>query len=186
MTTGSAYSTQDGIPKTRVSAVAVCDILGFSLLVRRAHENGQANKLLGRLKDTLDSWYEVVRDNSGYHGRRFWELKAFTDNVVLGHPVQQGAEEQTLVQVLSAVAALQRGLLLEGGFFVRGGIAFGDLYMDDDIVYGDSLVDAHETQEQVSLVPRVVLHRSAATLIPDHARRYRRDESPQRRLLLQD
>lgn len=134
----------------------------------------------------MDSWYEVIRQRTGFHDRRFWELKAFTDNVVLGYPVPPRAEEQTLVHVLSDAAVLQRGLLLEGGFFVRGGIAFGDLYMDNDLVYGTSLLDAHETQEHVSIYPRIVLHQSAATLIPGHFRRYRLDESPQGRLLLID
>lgn len=187
MNLASAYSSEDGIPRTRLSAVAVFDMLGFSAQVRKAHEDGRANELLERLKATLDSWYEVTRGDGGLFGRRFWELKAFTDNVVLGIPVQQGAEEQALSHVLSSVASLQRGLLLEGGFFVRGGIAFGDLYVDDDIVYGTGLLDAYHMEAKVAIVPRIVLHQSAAILVPDHARRYGDiDDSPQGQLLLQD
>lgn len=33
--------------------------------------------------------------------------------------------------------------LLEHGFFVRGGIAIGEHYMDRDIVFGSALIEAH-------------------------------------------
>jgi len=195
MTTKTAYSSQDEVPRTQTSAIAILDILGFKTEVLRAHSEGHADKLLARLKAKLDSWYSLARDNDPFSAQvpdrgetrqRFWEVKAFTDNVVIGMPVWPRREEQTLNQLLTSVVSLQRGLVLDGGFFLRGGIAFGDLYIDDDIVYGKGLLDAY-CAERDAIVPRVVLHSSAADLIPDHARCYSDiHRSPQYRTLLRD
>jgi hypothetical protein len=186
----SAYSTFDGVPRTIISAVAVLDVLGFSSEIRKAHEEGRSNVLLKEVVSTFSSWYEVVRDSESFTSsrtKRFREFKAFTDNVVLGLPVHGGADEQTLAELLSSVAALQRGLALQGGFFARGGIAFGELYMDEDVVYGVALLDAHCAAESLALTPRIVISSSAASLLPNHARRYSPvSGSPQARYVLED
>lgn len=62
-----------------------------------------------------------------------------------------------------SVESLQRGLALDGGYFIRGGIAIGDLYIDDAIVYGKGLLDAH-CKEGDAVFPRVVLHECAGVL----------------------
>lgn len=160
MSLASAYSTATG-PRTKRSAVAFFDMLGFSHMVCAADAEGQADELLAKLKRILDSWYAVNSDHHGYQGRRFWELKAFTDNVVLGIPVQRDADSQALAQLLMSVASIQRGLALEGGFFVRGGAAIGPLFVDGNIAYGCGLLAAHACEKRAR-VPRIVLDDVAA------------------------
>ena len=78
--------------------------------------------------------------------------------------------EPELDQVLSDIALLQLGLAHEG-FFVRGGVAVGALYIDDDMVFGPGLLDAHDA-EQNAKTPRVVLHESAVKLVKRHVTYY--------------
>jgi len=70
--------------------------------------------------------------------------------------VQGDAVDQALAQVISAVAGIQRGLALEAGLFVRGGVAIGPAYVDNSLVYGSGLLDAH-CREGEAHVPRVLL-----------------------------
>lgn len=91
----------------------------------------------------------------GEDAERLWDLKAFTDNLVIGHPVRQDGEPE-LGRVLMDIAALQLDLAREA-FFVRGGVAVGPLYMSQDIVFGAGLLDAPDAEQQAD-VPRVVLH----------------------------
>lgn len=178
------YSTK-GLPRTRPSAVVSLDVLGFTSEIREAHKKRRTTALLSTVTSTLTSWYDVVRGSGFRTSREFWRLKAFTDNVVIGHPFDERTEESALVFAIDAAATLQRGLALEGEFFVRGGVAVGGLYMSEDVVFGVGLLDAHEAEQQ-AIVPRVILHPTAISVMRRHARRYASGRSPQSRLLLRD
>ena len=56
--------------------------------------------------------------------------------------------------------------LLKAGFVGRGGIGFGDHYMDDRFVFGPALVDAVET-EKCTKYPRIALTSAATDLAYD-------------------
>jgi hypothetical protein len=109
--------------------------------------------------------------------RRTLELKASTDNVVLGHPIKRGGELE-FGHLISDVALLQIGFAYEG-FFVRGGLAVGDLYMDEDIVLDMGLLDAYEA-EQTAVWPRVTLAESAVQLVRQYLEYYPSERSRHR------
>ncbi len=182
----SAYATEERTPKGLTSVVAFLDILGFSREVRTSHVAGQSDALLQRFTAVIRQWYASLRGQAQLGGQRgrVWQLKAFTDNVVLGHPIRRDGEAE-LGEVMSDVALLQIGLAHEG-FFLRGGIAVGDLYMDEDIVFGVGLLDAYEAEQDAD-APRVVLAESAVHLVRQHLKYYASVEiSPQNRDLLID
>lgn len=182
----SAYATEDGKPKAQPSIVVYLDVLGFTQQVRASHDTGASDTLLQRFAAVIRQWYVSLRGQAqSGDERRDWELKAFTDNVVLGHPIRWDDGEAELTAVMSDVALFQIGLAHEG-FFVRGGIAAGDLYMDEDIVFGIGLLDAVEAEQKAD-TPRVVLAESAIQLVKQHLEYYASvDTSPQNRHLLFD
>ncbi len=47
------------------------------------------------------------------------------------------------------------------GFFVRGAVAIGEIYMDDDIVFGPALIEAHKAEQKKARDPRIILTESA-------------------------
>jgi hypothetical protein len=114
-----------------------------------------------------------------------WAVKTFTDNVVLGIPIIQDGESD--LGLVFSLAGLYQYKLIQNGFFVGGGIAVGQLYMDDDVVFGDALLEAHRAESELARDPRVVLAPSAARMIREHLCYYARIcESPQSDELLVD
>lgn len=166
----SAYAHK-GAPRTLLSVVALLDVLGFQQEIRDASAKGEADALLQRFSTAIRKWYDSLRRDAdtGEGSPRLWDVKTFTDNVVIGHPIRQDGEPE-LGQVLLDVALLQLGLAREG-FFVRGGVAVGPLYMDEDIAFGAGPLDADDA-EQAAETPRVVLHRSAIAYVDRHLRYY--------------
>ena len=182
----NAYQAENGSPRLLPSVVAFLDILGFNQEMRTSHAAGQSDALLQRMTRVVREWYASMGDRpqSDEHHRRIWELKAFTDNVVLGYPINWNGEAE-FGYLISDIALLQVGLAHEG-FFVRGGVAAGDLYMDEDIVFGVGLLDAYEA-ERKAVWPRIMLAESAVELVKRHLSYYASVEiSPQNRALLID
>lgn len=89
-------------------------------------------------------------------------VRTFTDNVVVGIPIANEATD-VLATMVSWCATYQMGMLHEHDTLIRGGVAVGDLFMDDRYVTGPALLDAVLIEHHVADVPRVVLsHESVA------------------------
>lgn len=183
-----AFATKDGQTHVQASIVAYFDVLGFTAEMRAAQQAGRSDEFLQRVSSTVKGWYEAARDTSDDIfdvDQRLWELKAFTDNVVIGHPIRHGGEPE-LGHLMSDVAMLQLAFILEGDLFMRGGIAAGELYMDDDLAYGSALLDAVAAEKRAD-VPRVVLDPSAETLVSAQLEQYASVAlAPHARILLRD
>jgi len=164
------YNYSDSSPNMRPSFVCYADILGYSQLSIEATRTGQGEKFLSHLKKALNTSYERVRKHAnGWDGSEFFSLKIFTDNIVVGYPIPKkdiGYGEAELDEVFSTFAEFQVGLAMEG-FLVRGGIAFGNHYMDDEIVFGDALIEA-VAQDKSTGPPRISLAPSAVKMLQRH------------------
>ena len=70
-------------------------------------------------------------------------LKIFSDNILLCMPFGEGKDEiRRAIVFLIAVASIQRGLVLQHGLIMRGGITEGELFINEDMVFGQGLIDA--------------------------------------------
>ena len=58
------------------------------------------------------------------------------------------------------------------GFFVRGGISVGALYMDDIVVYGHALLEAIDAEKKVAITPRIILAKSAKEAVKKQLKFY--------------
>jgi class 3 adenylate cyclase len=170
----SPYWCEPGALRPRRSLVVYMDILGFSELTRSAYAaHGEAG-LLRRVKHAVDRAairispdYPVRDDGTAF---RAWDVKLFTDNIVIGYPISDAAEQE-LDEIVFWICAYQLAMV-EEGFFVRGGLAVGDLYMDRDIVFGNALLEAHGAEAVTARDPRVVLGESARILVKEHLSKY--------------
>jgi hypothetical protein len=155
-----AYATKDQQPTIQSSVVALFDMLGFTSGIRNAQAKGASNELLRRFAVSVQQWYPVIRDTLSLEDDkpRLWDTRAFSDNVVIGQPIRWGGEPE-LGYMMADLAYMQLGLVLEG-FFLRGGIAVGELYMDEDLVFGVGILDAYDAERAAS-APRVLLHETA-------------------------
>jgi hypothetical protein len=181
------YYQANGVPKTKKSVVVFCDILGFSEEMRRAYIEGRADELLIKLRSALTESYELLRYESSISigFSRAYATKTFTDNIVIGFPITRDGESE-MGNALLHLGSMQLKLV-QSGFFIRGGIAIGDLYIDNDIVYGNGLIDAYKAESQLARDPRIILTESAIEYLHMHLSYYAEvEDSPQYRELLRD
>jgi type VI protein secretion system component VasF len=186
----SPYQTSAGKPWMRKSWVVYLDILGFSARVAKATADGTANQLLSDLTNALnEAKVDLVIDYEEYtaHGIKEapYAVKMFTDNVVLGFPIRDDGESEfgRMIYILG----FWQYTLLRHGFFVRGGVTVGPIYMDDDMVFGKGLLDAYEAETKLARDPRVVLAQSAMDLVHHHLAYYAKvSEAPHNTALLVD
>ena len=68
-------------------------------------------------------------------------IRTFTDNIVIGMPVQPADLLLGIEEITSLVVGYQAAMVAHG-FLVRGGIASGQHFMDAAFVFGDALIEA--------------------------------------------
>lgn len=74
----------------------------------------------------------------------------FSDCLVLSIPVSM---EGRIYDVISHISMK----LLQRGFAVRGGISAGELFHNDQIIFGPALIEAHKIESQQANFPRVMI-----------------------------
>lgn len=159
---------EDTPPTLSPSFVGFADILGFSSRTKESIKSSESkgNEFLNEIRTTLNNAYDRIRTGSKISQpptqHEQWSLKVFTDNIVIGYPNQNPAENR-LSRLLSIIAEYQLSLAIDG-FLIRGGIAHGLHYMDDDIAFGDALIEA-ATKDKSDSPPRILLAESVKNLI---------------------
>lgn len=164
-------------PELRNHLVCYADILGFKSISRNAFAEGRGNELLLQVHDAINEAYEFRKAHkvgSSPLPQRF-SCKLFTDNVVVGFPIVDSGESE-LFMALHYFGTLQT-LMAKHGFLVRGGISAGSLFMNDDFVFGEALLEVTDLDESGN-PPRVVLSKSARVILENHARQYADWSSP--------
>ncbi|WP_205570468.1 hypothetical protein, partial [Shewanella japonica] len=177
-------------PKLILSFVCHVDILGYAQLCQEAIKSDSSNAFLNKVRDALNAAYARVRESAkDWNQKNSFEIKVFTDNIVIGYPLKSDFfrtyGESELGHIFDVLSEFQLGLAMEG-FLVRGGIAIGEHYMDDDIVFGNALIEAVK-QDNSGGAPKVALAPSVIDVLKRHLGFYGDPQwAPQTRVLLQD
>lgn len=171
------------------SFVCFADILGFTNLCEQAIKNKNGNQFLKIIKESIEKAYEFIDPVfHSYENRYEYSIKVFTDNIVIGYPLSNPLDyygEHELARILDGFSAYQLKLALDG-FYLRGAISFGKNYMDDLIVFGDALIDAHRIEEKGG-PPRIVLSQKALAMLKKQIVSYfPPTNAPQFNMLLKD
>ncbi len=185
------YLSDDNVATLKPSVFAYMDILGYSEMVKRSAATGDSQNMLRKVHSALSQGRGILEDAAikddlpKFVEKDTYALKAFTDNVVLGWPIRSDAESE-FGQAFSKLAYFQLQMALNG-FFVRGAISVGDVYIDDIAVFGGALIEAYEGEGSLARDPRIVLTSSAIGPVKTHLTYYREPEfAPQTRELLCD
>ncbi len=150
------------------SFVLYADILGYSAYCQDALAVGKGNLFLKNLHGAFNNAYNKIRKHSsGFNvAVDYFSVRIFTDNIVIGYPLRdlkRDYGEPELGSVLTMVSEFQSELASQG-FFLRGGIAYGNHYMDNDIVFGPALVKAYKHDKKGG-PPRIVIDPTALMMI---------------------
>lgn len=156
----SAYVDTAGKPLLKRSVTGFLDVLGFSnLSTMSGPEESQR---------TLEKIAAAIHDSRAYVREAFaaaeiadtarWALKFFSDNLAVGFPVGEDAEDADRV-VRFALRCVQRYELQMAlsGFFVRGALSLGHICLTDEIIFGPALVECYRLESKTSVVPRVIV-----------------------------
>ena len=165
-------------PQLINSIVCAIDILGFSQMIVHSSRDGSGNQLLKEINYLINKNKQCIIPNKYSQGK----IKIFTDNMVVAYPIKDDGEAE-LDEILENVAEYQFNLALEG-LFVRGGISVGDFYINEDIVFGPALLDAHHTESQLACYPRIILDQKAVQKLQTYINYY--DTIPQKNKILID
>jgi len=150
------YYDEAGKPCLEESVTVVGDVLGFSAMTREAFRNGGEREQLQTIHSALEESLKNVSDPSG--GK--WFTKLFTDNIVVGYRfIGAGNGAFEFPQACHSIGHFQREMTMKG-FFVRGGIAIGQIHMSDTLIYG-TILEELQRAEKTALYPRIVLLDSA-------------------------
>lgn len=167
------YITDGQPPSLRTSVFCFLDVLGYSEFSRGA----APDEMTARLRDyhaALIHGATILHD----HRRQAWFLPfagahdaaitAFTDHICLGFPiVHRDDGEVELGQTLARIGRYQVEMAIRG-YFVRGAVAFGDVYIDEMTVFGAPLIEAHEDECRHAVHPRIILSESARRTATEH------------------
>lgn len=160
------------------SVVCAIDILGFSQMIVDSCKNGSGDKLLREMNYLINKNKQCIIPNKYSQGK----IKIFTDNMVVAYPIKDDGEVE-IDEILDNVSEYQFNLALEG-LFVRGGISVGDFYINEDIVFGPALLDAHHTESELACYPRIILDDRTVERLQSYINYY--DTMPQQNKILID
>ena len=131
--------------------VASVDILGASKKI-----NEDSEKFLNQ----VHSAYDAALNTFEYICKELPSppsIRIFSDNIVVCQPCKDISIKKATLRVVLICALIQEKLLSHN-ILVRGGIAKGDFFMDEIMVWGKGLVKAHELEQTIAIFPRIILH----------------------------
>ena len=134
--------------------VAFLDILGFAEHVRISNVNPARAEVLHRLM-----WSAGITEEVGggdYDGEEF---TVFSDSLLVSHP--------DFTALLHSVSGSWKQYARQG-FFLRGGVAYGDVVHRGSVAYGQAVIDAYRLESKVARVPRVVIDPAILVEPADH------------------
>jgi len=131
--------------------VAFYDVLGWRSEIK--HAGLDATKI-GNLRRLILAHSRVLRMPVGAPV----SISTFSDNIVISTPVNEH-----IPYFLRAIAIMQL-MTAAMHFLLRGGIVVGDIYHDDEVVFGPALNRAYELESNVAIYPRIVIDEPVMSL----------------------
>lgn len=137
--------------------VASIDMLG----VKEALKSDK--HILDKIYVTYHLFERLLENESVRTGIDFRaQYKSFSDNIVICAKYTDGISENIVQKVFFDAIILFIGCCTGiHGLLVRGGIAIGELYFDDNFVIGNALVDAYKLESELAIFPRIIIDRKS-------------------------
>lgn len=159
-------------PKPSNSIVAWIDLLGFREQIVAADTQDKFQAAYRRIREfqeefdketaSLDPGQADINENFGLR------IVALSDGLVIAINLEEGAVDGNLIGFYDRVGFFLDGLRLAQarcasvGNFLRGGIALGPFWFEDDILLSPALVSAYEMETKFAKQPVIILERDIA------------------------
>lgn len=173
-------------PKLHMSYCVFMDVLGFNQIVAEGFKGDNPETIFKQFYQVISEQVQILHSHREANKLPSWEIKVFTDNIVLGYPVSSPEGEREFSDIVAEVADYQLAMALNG-FFVRGGLSYGYLFMDEYTVYGPAILDAYSLESKKARDPRIVLSENVHELVQSFTEYYEApQESPYNKAILID
>jgi hypothetical protein len=147
--------------KTETYYVAFIDILGFSELIKK-YDKGLLPNVLDDLKSALDKATDFlktdyVKEEDAFHWKKYLKVHLFSDCLCAALPIKINFNDTFHNFVFFAMyISTYQNLLMEKGFFARGGISIGSFYSDENMIFSGALVESVELEKN-AVFPRILI-----------------------------
>ena len=143
-----------------ISIVAFLDILGFKNHVKNyLNPNYKSDKeILNNIKsayeNALNSLYASIFEYTGLNIK----YKQFSDCTCLSIPNFRGNSRVAAIILCSFIYVLREFYfdMFSFDLYIRGGLSFGFHYEDDNMIFSEGLIKAHELESK-AIYPRIIL-----------------------------
>lgn len=139
--------------KTSNHIIAYLDILGAKDMICNDNNFDFLNHLNMFMEDAIEESGGGIfpKEEEIY-------IKIFSDNILLAIELKENDEqrENKITILLNTVANIYNEIL-RYGYLIRGAIVEGKFFHNDIIVYGKSLVEAVQLEENVAKYPRILV-----------------------------
>lgn len=140
------FYKQNKVVDTEERIVCFADILGFKRIVEEYDEKPDST-ILQDLKEALDSAYSTTITKFTQNTQL--DYRVFSDCLCISIPYFDEEDFITQLFVISqSIKVFQTQLMLKG-FFVRGAIAFGSHYEDENMIFSNALIEAYLIESNI-------------------------------------
>lgn len=132
--------------KTKDCYIAYFDILGYAETIRKDNTN---TALLGRISDCIRTAKTLIGIPTFPNNKSDMEMKVFSDNFFF-------CTESEHIWLVTYISHLQMELITQG-IFIRGAICYGNIFINEDFVYGKGLIDVYGLENKIAIFPRIII-----------------------------
>lgn len=161
--------------------VAFIDLLGFKDEIINKWDNEEESPLFRLMK--FKNFVSLAKEKGKTHD--FYEdddgikllakisypdIITFSDSFIFILPIDNFGADNILCSILSissSIAELWRQCI-NGGFTIRGGVDFGEIFYNDKDLVGPSLIESYKLESKIAMISRVVYSNEALKLISNN------------------
>lgn len=152
--------------------VGFIDILGF----KQHTEHAQKNNDIKPIKNCLDSIYQLLEEHYNKQQIQDVRVTTFSDSIIFSVPLDRVNLDNLFFSLLPLVW-LQADMLMIYKVLMRGGLAYGDIYHNDKMVFGTAVNRAYELESQIAIYPRIVIDNSVLDFFNTHHKMLKNDQA---------
>lgn len=159
--------------KTEENIVAFVDILGFTDFVRK-YDSGILPNVLNEIDDAFTTSNDFLTMNLSrnehdmFNWKKYLKVRLFSDCLCAAIPTKINYNDWYYnFLFFNLYIATYQILLMEKGFFSRGGISIGSFFSNENMIFSGALVNSVELEKK-AVFPRIIISNDLIKKISQH------------------